>query len=78
MGRGDHGRLAAHRRAPASTLTSTNRSQRPGKDNPGPVEPPATRPASRAIVIPQQQNPGPERGPEIIQRQPSTPMKDQG
>jgi hypothetical protein len=42
------------------------------------VEPPATRPASRAIVIPQQQNPGPERGPEIIQRQPSTPMKDQG
>jgi hypothetical protein len=53
MGRGNHRRMAAHRRAPASTLTSTNPSQRPGKDNPGPVEPPATRPARRATVIPQ-------------------------
>ena len=53
MGRSDHGRLAAHRRAPASTLTSTNPSQRSGKDNQGPVEPPATQPASRTIVIPQ-------------------------
>ena len=35
MGRGDHRRLAAHRRAPASPLTSTNPSLRPGKDNPG-------------------------------------------
>ena len=52
MGCGDHRCLAAHRRAPASTLTSTNPSQRSGKDNLGPVEPPATRPASRAMVIP--------------------------
>jgi hypothetical protein len=53
LGRGNHRRLAGHRGAPASTLTSANPSQRPGKDNPGPMEPPATRPASRAIVIPQ-------------------------
>jgi hypothetical protein len=34
--------------------------------------------ASRAIAIPQHKNPDPEHGTEIIQRQPSTPMKDQG
>jgi len=39
VGRSDHGRLSAHRRATASPLTSTNPSQRSGKDNPGPVEP---------------------------------------
>jgi hypothetical protein len=48
----DHGRLAPHRRAPASTLTSTNLSLRSRKGNPGPVEPPATRPVSRVAVIP--------------------------
>ena len=52
MGRGDHRRVAAHRRAPASPLTSTNHPCDPGRTTPGPVEPPATRPASRATVIP--------------------------
>ena len=52
VGRGDHDRLAAHRRAPASPLTSANRPCDPGRRTPGPVEPPATRPASRATVIP--------------------------
>ena len=74
----DHRRLAPHRRAPASTLTSTNLSLRSRKENPGPVEPPATRPASRASVIPGHQNPGRERARHAGQRQPSTPMKDQG
>ena len=59
MGRGDHRRLAAHRRAPASPLTSTNPSLRSRKENPGPVEPPATRPASRATVIPRALKSGP-------------------
>ena len=49
--RGHHG-LAAHRRAPASPLTSPQPSLRPRKDNPGARGTPATRPASRATVIP--------------------------
>ena len=35
VGRGDHGRLAAHRRAPASPLTSAKPSLRSRKENPG-------------------------------------------
>jgi hypothetical protein len=52
LGRGDHHRLAAHQGHPASPLTSSNSSQRAGKETPGPVKPPATRPDSRAAVIP--------------------------
>ncbi len=37
---------------PASTLTSTNPSQRPRKDDPGARGTPGHRPASRDIVIP--------------------------
>ena len=50
--RRDHHRLAAHPGHPAPHLTSTNPSRRAGKETPGPVEPPATRPDSRAAVIP--------------------------
>ena len=39
MGRCDHDRVAAHRRAPASPLTSRKPSLQPTKDTPGPVEP---------------------------------------
>ena len=52
VGRGDHGRVAAYRRATASPLTSTDHPCDPGRTTPGHVEPPATRPASRATVIP--------------------------
>jgi len=52
MGRGNHRRLAAHQRAPASTLTSTNSSQRPGKGTPGPVEPRPPGPAAGASSYP--------------------------
>jgi hypothetical protein len=52
LGRGDHRRLAADQRTSASTLTSTSPSRRARKENPGAVEPPATRPVSRATVIP--------------------------
>jgi hypothetical protein len=45
--------VATDRRARASTLTSTSPSRQPRKKDPGPVEPPATLPASRATVIPQ-------------------------
>ena len=50
--RRDHYRLAAYPRNAASSLTSRNPSRRSGKDHPGPVEPPATRPESRATVTP--------------------------
>jgi Transposase DDE domain group 1 len=53
LGTSDRDRLGPDRRAAASTLTSANPSLRPRKKQPaGPVEPPATRPASRAAVIP--------------------------
>ena len=52
LGRGDHHRLAAHPGPPAPHLTSTNPSRRARKETPGPVEPPATRPDSRATVTP--------------------------
>ena len=51
LGTCDRGRLETRQRPGSSTLTSTEPSQRQGR-NPGPVEPPATRPASRAPVIP--------------------------
>jgi hypothetical protein len=52
MGRSDHGRVAAHRRAPASPLTSENRPCDPGRTIPRAYGTPVTRPGSRAIVIP--------------------------
>ena len=77
VGRGNHRRLAPHRRAPASTLTSTNPSQRPERTTRARGTPghPARQPGHRHTPA---LNPDPEHGPEIIQRQPSTPMKDQG
>ena len=47
LGPGDHDRLAAHRRAAASPLTSTKPSLRARKDNPGPWNP---RPPSDSQV----------------------------
>ena len=52
LDRRDRHRLAARPGHPAPRLTSRNPSQRAGKDTPGPVEPPATRPDSRAAVTP--------------------------
>jgi len=52
VGRGDHRRMAARQRAPATPLTSAKPSPRSRKDRPRARGPPATRPASRAVVIP--------------------------
>ncbi len=52
VGRVDHRRVAAYRRAPASPVTSPNPTERSRKENPGARGTPATRPASRAAVIP--------------------------
>jgi|HubBroStandDraft_1064217.scaffolds.fasta_scaffold179195_1 hypothetical protein len=41
------------RALPQAPLTSRKPSLRATKEHPGPVDPPATRPASRAAVIPQ-------------------------
>ena len=80
LGRGDYHRLAADRRASASTLTSMTASQRARKETPGPVEPPATRPTTGPPSYPDTkiwpQNTA--RYAASAQRQPSTPMKDQG
>ncbi len=53
LGIRDRDRLGPHRRPAPGTLTSTKPSRRSAERPPGPVEPPATRPASRAIVIQQ-------------------------
>ncbi len=52
LGRSDRNRLAARPGHPPGTLTSKNQSQRARKKTQGPVESPATRPDSRATVIP--------------------------
>ena len=50
MGRGDRGRMAAYRRAPASSLTSTNPSLRARKETRGPwnPRPPGPRAGARS------------------------------
>jgi hypothetical protein len=53
MGRGHHRRVAAYRRPPASPLTSPEPSPQPRKEHPGARGTPATRPASRAVAIPE-------------------------
>jgi len=76
--RRDHHGLAAHRRAPASPLTSPQPSLRPRKDNPGargtPGHP-ACQPGHRHTPTLKSR---PQTGPAEVQRQPSTRMKDQG
>ena len=78
VGRGDHGRVAAHRRAPASTLTSAEPSLRSRKENPGACGTPG-HPARQPghCHIPTLKS-WPQTGPADPQRQPSTRMKDQG
>ena len=71
------GRLAADLRAPASPLTSTDPSLRSRKETPGPVEPPAPGPPAGPPSYPDAKITA-QTGPADTQRQPSTPMKDQG
>jgi hypothetical protein len=77
MGRGDHRRVAAHRRAPASPLTSFKPPPRPRKENPGPRGTPgrpARQPGHRHTPA---LNPRQKR-PLACPRQPSNPVNDQG
>ena len=73
MGRGHHHRVAALRRAPASSLNRANHPSYPGRK---PVEPPrhpARQPGHRHTQTLRSRR---KRGPADVQRQPSNPMKD--
>lgn len=52
MGRSDHGRVAAHRRAPASPLTSENRPCDQEGQAPGPTGPPLPGPVAGPLSYP--------------------------
>jgi hypothetical protein len=78
VGRGDHGRVEAHQRAPASPLSSAKPSLQSRKEPRGARGTPghlARQPGHRHTPTLKSRL---QTGPADTQRQPSTPMKDQG